>query len=110
MVLCTDFGCCLLWCITLNNVPPELVINADQTGVCFLGTRDWTWDVHGASQVAAVTSSRAMLLFQAIYKGKTENSLPSKCAQKDGEEAGFLFTPGGDKHWSTLPAMKTWVN
>ncbi|QRV72116.1 hypothetical protein RhiJN_00130 [Ceratobasidium sp. AG-Ba] len=91
---CTDFACRLMWNIALNSVPPELVINADQTGVSFLGTGDRTWDVRGASQIAAigkgekrqftlmvaVASSRDILPFQAIFKGKTKNSLPSERA------------------------------
>ncbi|KAG9119194.1 hypothetical protein FRC07_005929 [Ceratobasidium sp. 392] len=113
---CTDFACRLTWNIALNKVPPELVINADQTGVSFLGTGDQTWDVRGALQVAAVgkgekrqftlmvavASSGDMLPFQAIFKGKTKNSLPSEKARADGERVGFQFTPGGEKHWSTL--------
>lgn len=118
--LCVDLAHRLTWNIALHDVPPELVINADQTGVCYLGTGNKTWDVTGSKQVAAVgkeekrqftlmvaiTSAGQALPFQAIFKGGTELSLPSKHARKPCEDSGFLFTSGGARHWSTLECMQ----
>ncbi|KAF8598614.1 hypothetical protein BDV93DRAFT_450846, partial [Ceratobasidium sp. AG-I] len=99
---------------------PELVINADQTGVSYLGTGKKTWEVKGANQVPAiakdekrqftlmvsVTAAGQVLPFQAIFKGSTHVSLPSKRARRPCKQVGFLFTSGGKKHWSTLECMK----
>lgn len=117
---CSDFAQRIVWNIAIHAVPPELVINADQTGISYLGTGSRTWELKGVSQVSAVgqaekrhftlmvavTASGDILPFQAIYKGKTASSLPSKAARKACEAAGFVFTPGGEKHWSTIEAMK----
>ncbi|KAG8780155.1 hypothetical protein FRC12_023375 [Ceratobasidium sp. 428] len=117
---CLDFAHWLTWNITMNKIPPELVINADQTGVSYLGTGARTWELKGSSQVSAVgqgekrqftlmvaaTAAGKLLPLQAIYKGKTSNSLPSKAARDTCEHAQFLFTPGGEKHWSNLETMK----
>ncbi|QRV95115.1 DDE superfamily endonuclease [Ceratobasidium sp. AG-Ba] len=113
----------LVWNIAMHSVPPELIINADQTGVSYLGVGSRTWELKGSSQVSAVGQSEKrqftlmvavaasgdVLPFQAIYKGKTESSLPSEAARKPCEAAGFLFTPGGDRYWSTLDTMKVWI-
>ncbi|QRV95133.1 DDE superfamily endonuclease [Ceratobasidium sp. AG-Ba] len=121
--LCSDFAQRLVWNIAMHSVPPELIINADQTGVSYLGVGSRTWELKGSSQVSAVGQSEKrqftlmvavaasgdVLPFQAIYKGKTESSLPSEAARKPCEAAGFLFTPGGDRYWSTLDTMKVWI-
>ncbi|QRV92686.1 hypothetical protein RhiJN_20704 [Ceratobasidium sp. AG-Ba] len=92
---CLDFAHRLTWNIAMNNIPPELVINADQTGVSYLGTGSRTWEVKGSPQVSAVgqgekrqftlmvavTAAGKLLPFQAIFKGKTAESLPSRSAQ-----------------------------
>ncbi|KAG9075971.1 hypothetical protein FRC06_009782, partial [Ceratobasidium sp. 370] len=107
----------------LHNVPPELVINADQTGVLYLGTGHKTWELKGVPQVpgfgqdekhqftlmVAVMAAGQIVPFQAIYKGTTKNSLPSERAQATCKSAGFVFTLGGHKHWSNLKSMQEWV-
>jgi hypothetical protein len=102
-------------------VPLQLVINADQTGVSYLGTGDKTWELRGAKQVptigqgekhqftlmVAITAAGKTLPFQVIFKGKTSGSLPLPKSHEGCEKVGFVFTPGGEKHWSTLDCMKT---
>lgn len=117
---CLDMSMRLTWHIGVNHVPPELVINADQTGVSYLGTGNKTWEIRGAKQVptigngekrqftimVAITASGMMLPWQVIFKGKTPVSLPSESSRRRCEQLGFHFTPGGEKHWSTLECMK----
>ncbi|QRV79944.1 DDE superfamily endonuclease [Ceratobasidium sp. AG-Ba] len=110
---CTDFACWLTWNITLNSVPPELVINADQTDIQGLAKQIAAIGKGKKQQftlMVAVASSGDILPFQAIFKGKTKNSLPSERTREDGKLVGFQFTPGGEKHWSTLATMKEWVD
>ncbi|KAF8594439.1 hypothetical protein BDV93DRAFT_458972 [Ceratobasidium sp. AG-I] len=120
---CIDLAHRLTWNIALHSVPPELLINADQTGVSYLGTGNKTWELKGAKQVpaigqgekrqftlmVAVTAAGDTLPFQSIFKGSTSVSLPSKAFRRSSEAVGFVFTPGGEKHWSTLDCMKIWV-
>ncbi|KAG9086375.1 hypothetical protein FRC06_003131 [Ceratobasidium sp. 370] len=120
---CVELAHRLTWNIMLHNIPPELVINADQTGVSYLGTGHKTWELKGVSQVpgfgqdkkrqftlmVAVMAAGQILPFQAIYKGTTKNSLPSERAQATCKSAGFVFTSGGHKHWSNLKSMQEWV-
>ncbi|KAG9100505.1 hypothetical protein FS749_014953 [Ceratobasidium sp. UAMH 11750] len=121
--LCLDLAHRLTWNITVHKVPPQLIINADQTGVSYLGPGSKTWELKGSAQVpaigqgekrqftlmAAVTAAGQVLPFQTIYKGQTKDSLPSEAARKVCELLGFLFTSGGDKHWSSFESMKEWV-
>ncbi|KAF8596458.1 hypothetical protein BDV93DRAFT_534727 [Ceratobasidium sp. AG-I] len=120
---CLDMGMRLTWHIGVHRVPPDLVINADQTGVSYLGTGNKTWELRGAKQVlaigcgekrqftvmVAITASGMMLPWQAIFKGKSNVSLPSESSRRKCEDLEFIFTPGGDKHWSTLECMKQWI-
>lgn len=110
----------LTWNIALHNIPAELVINADQTGVAYLGTGDKTWELKGSKQVpvigkgdkrqftlmVAITASGIMLPWQAIFKGRSTASLPSVSARRECESLGFHFMCGGDKHWSTFKCMQ----
>lgn len=105
--------------IATEHTPPELVVNADQTGVNYLIMGNKTWAPRGDKQVPAIgqeekrafttmvafTASGYMLPFQAIYKGKTTLSLPSVEVRQAAEAMGILFTSRGDRHWSNLPCM-----
>ncbi|KAF9505203.1 hypothetical protein BS47DRAFT_1378299 [Hydnum rufescens UP504] len=106
--LCEDMFMHLVYHIKMYNILPELVINADQTGVCLIPAGNKTWAPTGSKQVAVfakeekrqftlmVASSAAgnMVPFQAIIKGRTTR------------EMGILWTPGGDNHWSSTESMK----
>ncbi|KAF8609641.1 hypothetical protein BDV93DRAFT_432127 [Ceratobasidium sp. AG-I] len=120
---CIDLAHRLTWNIAMHNVPPELVINADQTGISYLGTGRKTWELKGSNQVSGVgkdekrqftlmvgvTAAGQILPFQSIFKGSTAASLPSAFSRTPCEDHDFLFTSGGDKHWSSLGSMKQWV-
>jgi hypothetical protein len=107
--------------ISTYDTPPELVINADQTGVHLLMLGGMTWHPRGETQVPAIgidekrqvtlmlsfSAAGNMLPFQIISGGKTEKSLPSANARKEGEDAGFLFSvSGAQTHWSNLTCMQ----
>ena len=73
-----------------NEVPPELVINWDQTGAKFVPTSQWTLAEQGVKQVdviglednpemttlLACTSSGSLLPSQLIYGRKTSRCRP----------------------------------
>ena len=74
-----------------GKIPPELLINFDQTGVNIVPGSQWTQAEKGSSRVeitalgdkrqititVAGTLSGTLLPFQALYEGKTERCHPS---------------------------------
>ncbi|CAE6435116.1 unnamed protein product [Rhizoctonia solani] len=120
MAQCKDMAMRLAWNIGYHRIPAELIVNADQTGVAYLGTGDKTWELKGVKQVpaigkgdkrqftmmVAIAASGTMLPWQAIFKGKTNASLPSPAARHDCEAKGFCFSCGGEKSWSNLNCLQ----
>ena len=95
--------------IKLYSIPPELVLNSDQTPSSYVSVGKQTMAVHGASSVPikgltdkrnitltfVISLSGEFLPMQIIYGGKTKASLPR----------GFAFPKGfslsqNPKHWS----------
>ncbi len=76
--------------VTMEDVPPELVLNWDQTGIKIVPSSCWTMDRQGSKRVeiAGVTDKRQItavfcgslsgdfLPLQIIYKGKTPRCHP----------------------------------
>ena len=74
-----------------NNVPPQLIINWDQTGLNVVPTCSWTMEEQGSQRVEtaglgdkrkitatfAVAMSGAVLAIQMLYAGKTPRCHPS---------------------------------
>ena len=76
--------------VVMEEIPPSLIINWDQTGTHFVPVSQWTMDVKGAhrveiaglndkrqmTMVLAGTASGEFLPPQLIYSGLTSKSLP----------------------------------
>jgi len=106
--------------VKVADIPADLVLNGDQTGVSVLPVAKQTWEETGAKQVAVlakeekrqftcmVTSaaSGAMLPIQSIWQGKTNVSLPQKSLRRESESYGNRWVSGGERHWSSLKSMK----
>ena len=74
----------------MDNVPTELVINWDQTGINYVSVSEWTMDQEGAKRVEmigkddkwqltavfACSMSGDFLQIQMVYEGKTIKYLP----------------------------------
>jgi hypothetical protein len=102
------------------KTPPELIINADQTGVHLLPSPSQTWSPSGDKQVqiigqnekhqvmlmVASTAAGGLLPSQVIVPGKTCCSLPPP--EKCHPFSPYIryFYSGGDKHWSNMTMMK----
>ena len=117
----------LVWTISEHNVPKPLSVNSDQTGVQYSAGGLATWAPIGSKQVEVVgkderrsftlmvgiSMSGEVLPFQAIYTGKTSNSLPTSSAPnyaKATEELKFRFeSSGNDTYWSTIATMQSYV-
>lgn len=115
--------------IHFYNLPPELIIGMDQTGVIILMAHNKTYAPKGSSQVdiagrdekraytlcVGTTLTGAILLFQQVWSGKTRGSLPTVNAKGMDKaiEFGFDFTTADSKkqtsHFSMLKTMKEWM-
>ena len=100
-------------CVREHNIPPELIINWDQTGAKYVSTSEWTLAEKGSKQVTVIgkedkremtvlllcTMSGFLLPPHLIYCGKTNKCHPD-----------ITFPHGWDvhcseNHWSTEATM-----
>lgn len=101
-------------------------VNMDQTQVVYQMGGGLTFDVIGSSQVpvlgleekraftlvVAVSAAGDLLPFQAIFQGKTLQSVPSRAAQcrAEADKMNFHFEYSGTStYWSNFATMKAWV-
>ena len=92
----------------MDEIPPKLVINFNQTGIHYIPVSSWSMEMEGAKRVKVVgkddkcqitaifgiSMSGDFLPIQLVYQGKTTKCLPS-----------FDFPPSwditfSDNHWS----------
>ncbi|KAG6914641.1 hypothetical protein DXG01_016182 [Tephrocybe rancida] len=109
-----------------EDVPPELLVNSDQTQAVFAPGDKMTWAETGAKQVSvisgdekrvftvlvSVSCSGAVLPLQAIYTGRTVRSTPSKdsACYNDVVHDGFLLKCSGTStYWSNMQTMQNFV-
>ena len=109
------------------DIPDRLFINADQTQMIYAPGDKLTWAATGSSQVSVlraeekraftlmvgVTASGVALPFQAVYSGKSKQSLPSEDSPfyeaACDRNIEFVFS-GNTTYWSTHKAMHQYVN
>lgn len=118
--LCENAFLRIVYQVMLEKIAPEAIINGDQLGIRLLPLGNKTWAPYGAKQVPVIgkdekrqftvmvttTALGKILPFQCIYKGKTKKSLPSESMRHRAEMEGFIFSCGGDTHWSNLECIK----
>ena len=104
--------------VMMEEIPPGLVLNWDQTGIMIVPSTSWTMDQRGAKrveitglkdkrQITAVfcgTIQGDFLPVQVIYKGTTQHCHPR-----------FKFPPGwhvthSKNHWSTEQTMIEYIH
>jgi hypothetical protein len=109
----------------VHNIPPQLVVNTDQTGIHLVPTGGArTWETKGSNhvnvhrvedkrQITVGVSSAAtgfILPFQVIFQGLTSRSLPPL---NDGKHEclknGWHLTFSGN-HWSNMDTCKDFMN
>ncbi|KAJ7196687.1 hypothetical protein GGX14DRAFT_672342 [Mycena pura] len=113
--------------IKAEDIPAELIVNSDQTGVVYSPGGKLTWTPRGSRQVAvigaeerraftallAISGSGEVLPIQAIFTGLTSESCPKSNAEnyKDCIDAKFRFRPSGTKtYWSNHETMHDFVD
>lgn len=112
--------------IKKEDIPAELIVNSDQTGIVYNPGAKLTWAPRGSSQVSvigadekraftallAMSLSGTLLATQCVYVGATDVSCPSLNAPKYAEcaAANFRHVPSkSGNHWSNLGTMKDFV-
>ena len=103
--------------VEMMDIPPELVINWDQTGIKIVPVSSWTMEKKGAKrveiagvedkhQITAVFAATAVgdfLPIQVIYQGKTAASLPTFTFPDDWS---IMYTPN---RWANEQTTKAYI-
>ena len=103
--------------VTMEEIPPDLILNWDQTGIKIVPCSTWTMERQGAKrvQMVGVNDKRQItaifcgtllgdfLPVQLIYKGKTP-----RCHPHFEFPSGWHITHS-PKHWSTEQTMLQYV-
>ena len=103
--------------VSMEGIPPELILNWDQTGIKIVPSNNWTMDRQGAKRVEIGGANDKRLItavfcgslvgdflpVQVIYQGKTERCHPN-----------YQFPPEWDithsqKHWSNEATMIQYI-
>ena len=104
--------------IVMDEVPAELVVNWDQTGLNYVPVSQWTMEQEGAKQVAidgkddkrqitavfGCSITGDFLSPQLVYQGKTTKCLPSSQFPSD-----WNITRTAN-HWSNEEIMEFYIN
>ena len=97
----------------IDEIPQDIIINWDQTGVKYVPVSNWTMEVKGSKRVEvagvddkrqitallSITMSGKLLPVQVVYKGKTPACLPKVPFPDDWH---VTFTTN---HWSNEETM-----
>jgi len=104
--------------VIMEEVPPELVLNWDQTGVKIVPIDTWTMELRGSKHVELIglqekqqittvfcgTLVEVFLPVQLVYKGKTTHWHPQFVFPVDWEITYF------PNHWSTGTTMISYID
>lgn len=103
--------------IEMDEVPPQLVINWDQTGIHYVPVSEWTMEKCGAQRVpiAGITDKRQITAVfagtsagdflppQLVYQGKSRKCVPTI---KFPDDWDVTFS---HNHWSNEDTMKSYL-
>ena len=103
----------ITWIVHTHAIPPDLFLNADETGIRFLPVRETKWagkgskqvDVSGADDKRQFTATPVISAsgciagrVQIVWQGKTSASCPTPTVQGMFSNISHVFSP---THWST---------
>ncbi|MCY3929117.1 MAG: hypothetical protein OXG81_12660 [Acidobacteria bacterium] len=103
--------------VIMDDIPKELIINLDQTGLNYVPVAQWTMEVEGAKRVQvdgkddkrqitavfACSMAGEFLLPQLVYQGKT-----SRCLPRFNFPSGWSIT-FSENHWCNEETMKVYI-
>ncbi|TFK78242.1 hypothetical protein K466DRAFT_441015, partial [Polyporus arcularius HHB13444] len=120
--LCRAMMAQITFAINFYRIHPDMIVNADQTGISLFPTGKYTYELKGAKDVSIVghdekrqttvvvasSMSGNMLPFQSVWGGKTAESLPAEEAPRHAEadKLGFTYGHGDTRHWSFRETTK----
>ena len=103
--------------VIMDEIPPELILNWDQTGLNLVLSSSWTIEQRGARRVeiTGLNDKRMITVvfcgtlcdfvpLQLVYRGKTERCHPKHNFPEDWH---IIHSPN---HWSTEETMKDYLN
>ena len=104
--------------VEMEEIPPYLIINWDQTAIKYVPVSSWTMASEGSKRVQVIgaddkrqitavfgaTLSGEFMCPQLIYKGTTTKCLPSVCFPRDWH---VIFT---ENHWSNENSMEDYLD
>ena len=104
--------------VIMDEIPPEMVINFDQTGINYVPTSSWSMEREGAKRVEIIgkedkrqitavfagTYTGDFLPIQLVYQGKTPRCLPSFQFPSDWHATYSA------NHWSNEETMTDYFN
>lgn len=105
--------------VEMEEIPPYLIINWDQTVIKYVPVSSWTMASEGSKRVQVIgtndnrqitavfgaTLSGEFLCPQLIYKGTTTKCLPSVCFPPDWHITFFT-----ENHWSNKSTMEDYLD
>ena len=103
--------------VSLAEIPFDLVINLDQTGINYIPVSSWTMEVQGAKRVEVAGKDDKHQITTVFAGSMTTDFLPpqlvhqgkTKCCQPQYqflESWDIIFSPN---HWSNERTMKCYV-
>ena len=104
--------------VELDEIPPQLIINWDQTTIYYVPVGSWIMELEGAKRVEiagkddkrqitvvfAGSVAGDFLPIQLVYKGKTPRCLPNVESVPEGWH--LTYSPS---HWSTEQTMRDYI-
>uniref|UniRef100_A0A1X7V0T9 DDE-1 domain-containing protein n=1 Tax=Amphimedon queenslandica TaxID=400682 RepID=A0A1X7V0T9_AMPQE len=104
---------------TMEDIPKELIINWDHTGIIYIPLSSWTMEKEGATQVevAGINNKRQLTAIfsntmtgdflppQLIYAGKTTRCLPKSVTFRKDWHVNF-----SSNHWANEAATEDYIN
>ena len=105
--------------IEMDEIPNELVINWDQTGIHYVPVSSWTMDKEGSKRIEIVAADDKRQLTavfagsmtgdflppQLVYKGKTQRCLPVGVRFPSDWDLTY-----SDNHWSNEGTMNSYIH
>ena len=103
-------------CVKDHNIPPELIINCDQTGAKYVPTSEWTEEGSNQVNVIGKEDKREMtVLLSCTMYGFLLPPHLIYCGKANKCHPDIIFPPGWDihhseTHWSTEDTMLHFID
>jgi hypothetical protein len=105
-------------CVQVRKIPPELIINWDQTGAKYVSTSAWTLAEEGSRQIDVIGKEDKREMTVLLSCAMSDFLLPPHliyCGKTNKCHPDITFPPGWDvhhseNHWSTEATMLHFID